>query len=205
MIEINALGDVCPVPVIKAKKALKQIEGNGAVLVVVDNEISRENLEKMASEMGYKYSTNEVNKDRYEVKIIKGEDQGETSQNSSTSKINSKTNYEENIVMVVSSNKMGEGSKELGEILIKAFIYAVAEADKLPNTIIFYNGGAKLTAKDSPVIDHLKTLEEKGVEILTCGTCSSYYELTDDLAVGEITNMYNIYEKMANADKIIKP
>ena len=88
---------------------------------------------------------------------------------------------------------------------MKAFIYAVTESEKLPDTIIFYNGGAKLTAKGSPVVEHLQTLNTKGVEILTCGTCSNYYNLTDNLAVGELTNMYNIYEKIADADKIIKP
>lgn len=204
MIEINALGDVCPVPVIKARKALKQIENDGAVLVIVDNEISRENLEKMASELGYKYITNEVNKDRYEVKIIKGKDNIELSESHKALKIKHGSE-EENIVMVISSDRMGEGSQELGEILMKAFIYAVTESEKLPDTIIFYNGGAKLTAKGSPVVEHLQTLNTKGVEILTCGTCSNYYNLTDNLAVGELTNMYNIYEKIVNADKIIKP
>lgn len=204
MIKVNALGDVCPVPVIKARKALKQIENDGAVIVVVDNEISRENLEKMASEMGYKYISNEVNKDRYEVKIIKGKDNIELSEPHKAPKIKHRSE-EENIVIVISSDKMGEGSQELGQILMKAFIYAVTEAEKLPNTIIFYNGGAKLTAKGSPVIEHLQTLNKKGVKILTCGTCSNYYNLTDNLAVGELTNMYNIYEKIADADKIIKP
>ncbi|AND84602.1 sulfurtransferase-like selenium metabolism protein YedF [Clostridium tyrobutyricum] len=204
MIEVNALGDVCPVPVIKARKALKQIENDGAVLVIVDNEISRENLEKMASEMGYKYITNEVNKDRYEVKIIKGKHNIEPSEPHKALKIKHGSE-EENIAMVISSDRMGEGSQELGEILMKAFIYAVTESEKLPDTIIFYNGGAKLTAKGSPVVEHLQTLNTKGVEILTCGTCSNYYNLTDNLAVGELTNMYNIYEKIADADKIIKP
>ena len=51
----------------------------------------------------------------------------------------------------------------------------------------------------------LKHLEEQGVEILTCGTCLNYYELTDKLQVGGVTNMYTIVEKMAGADKIIQP
>jgi selenium metabolism protein YedF len=100
---------------------------------------------------------------------------------------------------------MGNGNEELGKVLIKGFIYALTEVGKLPNTIIFYNGGAKLSVKKSSVIEDLQKLEQLGVEILTCGTCLDYYNIKDDLAVGKITNMYSILEKMNAADKIIKP
>ena len=68
----------------------------------------------------------------------------------------------------------------------------------------FYNGGATITTEGSPSLDDLKNMEAQGVEILTCGTCLDYYNLKDKLAVGSVTNMYTIVEKLANADKIIK-
>lgn len=52
---------------------------------------------------------------------------------------------------------------------------------------------------------HLKKMEAQGVEILTCGTCLNFYGLTDKLAVGSVTNMYTIVEKLAGAGKVIKP
>ena len=87
---------------------------------------------------------------------------------------------------------------------MKGFIYALSQLDELPQTILFYNGGATLTTEDSASLEDLKTMEAQGVEILTCGTCLDYYGLKDKLAVGSVTNMYTIVEKLNNADKIIK-
>ena len=100
---------------------------------------------------------------------------------------------------------MGSGNDELGKVLIKGFIFAVTQLDKLPKTMLFYNGGATLTAEGSDSLEDLKHLEAQGVEILTCGTCLNYYGMTDKLQVGSVTNMYSIVEKMAGADKIIQP
>ncbi|AOZ73847.1 response regulator SirA [Clostridium pasteurianum] len=211
MIRIDAKGDVCPIPIIKTKKELKNIEKNGTVLVIVDNETAKENLEKMAKELGYKYSSKTVNKEHYEVEIIKGE-VSEAEDKLSQNQIDTLENNEaikqykkDNTLVVISSITMGDGDEELGKILIKGFIYALTEVEKLPVSIIFYNGGAKLSVKDSPVIEDLQKLEQLGVEILTCGTCLDYYNIKDNLAVGKITNMYSIVEKMNVADKIIKP
>lgn len=210
MIKIDSKGDICPIPIVKAKKALKNIEGSGSVLIVVDNEIAKENLEKMAKELGYKYSSKTINKEHYEVEIIKGED---LENNSDSLKNQSNIDEEEQIIqsktkntlVVISSNTMGHGNDELGKVLIKGFIYALTELERLPNTIIFYNGGAKLTIKESLAIEDLQKLEQLGVEIFTCGTCLDYYGIKEKLAVGKITNMYSIVEKMNSADKIIKP
>ena len=87
---------------------------------------------------------------------------------------------------------------------MKGFIYALSQLDELPQTILFYNGGATITTEGSPSIEDLKTMEAQGVEILTCGTCLDYYGLKDKLLVGSVTNMYTIVEKLNNADKIIK-
>ena len=71
--------------------------------------------------------------------------------------------------------------------------------------MLFYNGGAQLTAEGSDSIADLKELEAQGVEILTCGTCLDYYGLKEKLVVGSVTNMYSIVEKMNEADRIIRP
>lgn len=196
MIKIDAKGKTCPIPLIEAKKALKQIEKDGTVLVAVDNETAKENLEKMAKELQYEFTSSTLSKDNYEVMIIKGAGSDEKFE---------ENNKDEHEIVVISSNKMGDGNDELGQILIKGFVYALTQLETLPSAIIFYNGGAKLTSEDSPVLEDLKNMEEMGVEIETCGTCLNYYGLTDRLAVGKITNMYSIAEKMSKAEKIIKP
>ena len=111
----------------------------------------------------------------------------------------------DNRVVVIRSSYMGEGNEELGGVLIKGFIYALSQQEQPPKTMLFYNGGAKLTCEGSQSLEDLKELEGRGVQILTCGTCLNFYELADKLAVGEVTNMYDIAEKMAKASLIVSP
>lgn len=108
-------------------------------------------------------------------------------------------------VVVIASDRMGEGNDELGKVLIKGFIYAVSQLDELPKKILFYNGGATLTVEGSDSLEDLRFMETQGVEILTCGTCLDYYQVKDKLAVGSVTNMYSIVEAMSEAGKIIRP
>ena len=110
-----------------------------------------------------------------------------------------------NTIVVISSDRMGNGNDALGKVLIKGFIYAITQLDTLPKKMLFYNGGATLTVEGSDSLEDLKSLEAQGVEILTCGTCLDYYEVKDKLAVGSVTNMYSIVEAMTEAGKIIKP
>ena len=88
---------------------------------------------------------------------------------------------------------------------MKGFLYALSQQERLPCTILFYNGGAKVTTEGSVSIEDLKNMEAQGVEIRTCGTCLNYYGLTDKLAVGSVTNMYDIVETMTSAGKVIRP
>lgn len=190
MIKVNAVGFVCPVPVIMTKKALKEIE-SGEVEITVDNETAMENLEKLAKELGYSFTSDK--KDENYVVIIEKKS-GE----------NLKEKKEENIVVVIDSDEMGKGEKELGQILIKGFIYSLTEMEVLPKTIILYNKGVLLATENENTIEDLKKLENMGVEIISCGTCANYYKVQDKLQVGTLTNMYSIVEKQFKATKIIR-
>ena len=110
-----------------------------------------------------------------------------------------------NFVVAVDGDTMGRGSEELGKTLMKGFLFAVSQLPELPKTILFYNGGARLTAEGSDSLEDLRNMEAQGVEILTCGTCLNFYGLTEQLAVGGVTNMYAIVEKLAGAGKVVKP
>lgn len=109
------------------------------------------------------------------------------------------------IVVVIASDSMGEGEKDLGQKLMKAFLFSLTQSETLPESILFYHRGALLTAEASEVLEDLRVLEKAGVEILTCGTCNAYYGLEEKLAVGSITNMYTIIEKQMQASVIIRP
>ena len=110
-----------------------------------------------------------------------------------------------NTIVVLSSDCMGEGDEVLGRALMKGFIYALMSQEGLPDTVIMYNGGARLPVEGSESLEDLKLLESQGVEILTCGTCLNHYGLTEKLSVGGVTNMYVICEKMLQAEKVVKP
>jgi len=194
MMKVNAIGDVCPIPVVKTKKAMQELQGADTIEVLVDNEIAVANVSKMAKGMGANVTSEKVADKEYKITIeVTGEEAA------------CACCEEENLVVVISSDRMGNGNDELGKVLIKGFIFAVTQLDKLPKTLLFYNGGATLTAEGSDSLEDLKHLEEQGVEILTCGTCLNYYGLSEKLQVGSVTNMYTIVEKMAGADKIMKP
>ncbi len=195
MIKVNAIGQTCPIPVIMTKNALKEI-AEGLIEVSIDNKISKENIEKFSKEMGFSFTTREEN-GIFFIQINKTIN--EALSNSSTS------NDENNTIIVIASDKMGDGETALGETLMKGFIYTLTEMEILPKAILFYNKGVFLTASNETTIKDLRILEERGVEILSCGACLNFYHLENNIAVGSITNMYNIIDKQMKANKVIRP
>lgn len=200
MITVNAMGDNCPIPVIKTKKAMQALTGPETIEVLVDNEIAVQNVTKMASSSGGKVTSEKLGEKEYKITIAMENAPAEAKEDTACI-----PDMRDNTVVVVSSDRMGIGNDELGKVLIKGFIFAVTQLDTLPKTMLFYNGGATITCEGSDSIEDLKSLEAQGVEILTCGTCLDYYGLKEKLAVGSVTNMYSIVEKMAGANKILRP
>lgn len=202
-VQVNALGDACPIPVVKTIKALAALGGAGTIETLVDNEVAVENLKRLASEKGCGVSVEKAAEKEWHVTFDVPEglsvDAGEADDAQCL------VPAKKNLVIQVSSDAMGAGSDELGRNLMKAFIYAVTQQDELPATMLFYNGGAHLTCEGSPALDDLKALAEQGVEILTCGTCLKHYGIADKLAVGEVTNMYVICQKLEQASNIVRP
>lgn len=202
-VQVNALGDACPIPVVKTIKALAALGGAGTIETLVDNEVAVENLKRLASEKGCGVSVEKAAEKEWHVTFDVPEglfvDAGEADDAQCL------VPAKKNLVIQVSSDAMGAGSDELGRNLMKAFIYAVTQQDELPATMLFYNGGAHLTCEGSPALDDLKALAEQGVEILTCGTCLNHYGIADKLAVGEVTNMYVICQKLEQASNIVRP
>lgn len=204
MIKVNALGDTCPIPVVKTKEAIKSLNGAGEVETLVDNEIAVQNLTKMATQKGFGVKSEKISDHEFKVTMTIGEGQsvGESSEEEQCLVVPA---GKKKVVVAISSACMGEGSEELGKTLMKGYVYALGQQDVLPTTILFYNGGAHIPCEGSVSIEDLKSLEAQGVEILTCGTCLNFYGLADKLAVGGVTNMYDIVEKLTTADLVVKP
>ena len=199
MITVNAMGDNCPIPVIKTKKAMQALVGPETIAVLVDNEVAVQTVTKMAESSGGQVHSEKLGDAEYKVTISM---QGAPQVQEDTACI---PDAKGDLVVVVSSDRMGTGNDELGKVLIKGFIFAVTQLDTLPKAMLFYNGGVTLTTEGSPALEDLKSLEAQGVEIMSCGTCLDYYGLKDKLVVGSVTNMYNIVETQAKAARVIKP
>jgi selenium metabolism protein YedF len=195
---LDMLGQPCPIPVVKAKEVLAGQDAAG-VVVVVDNMVAVQNLEKMAKGTGCGFSYVEEGAS-YRVTIVK----------SANAKIdapdcvpNDAGEGKRGPVVLITSDSMGRGAEELGRLLIKGFIFSLTQLNPLPEAVIFLNGGARLTTDGANTVPDLKTLEEKGTGIYTCGTCANYYKLTEALAVGSIVDMMNIVNRLAKASAVI--
>jgi len=195
MTNIDCTGQVCPIPVIRAKKALEAMgEAGGVLALLVDNDIARQNLQKMATGLGYQSEYVQKENGLVEVTIVAGE--GCTVESCAT-------DVDSGLVVAIGRDTMGEGSEELGKILIKGFIYALKELTPLPTHILFFNSGINLVGSESNSLEDLRALEEAGTVILVCGTCTNYFGVTEKIGVGEIANMYGIVTAMAEAKRII--
>lgn len=205
MIKVNAIGDACPIPVVKTKNAIRELGGSGVVEVSVDNEIAVQNLLKMAKQKEYEAEFEKKSNTEYIVTInVNG---GEVSDAKPVAKATVKSDeikLKETIV-VIDSDKMGDGDEEFSKTLLKGFIYALSSQDIPPAKILFYNTGVRLTTEDSASIEDLKVLEKAGAKIYSCGACLNNYGLTEKLSVGEVTNMYDIVSYLMEADLVIRP
>ncbi|MDO4616172.1 MAG: sulfurtransferase-like selenium metabolism protein YedF [Lachnospiraceae bacterium] len=205
--KIDARGLACPLPVVNTKNEMKTMKEGEQVEVLVDNEIAVQNLTKFANVRNHGVQAEKLGDNEFRVVITAG---GTAASAAGDEEVQEQEevclpNAKDAAVVVLSSNQMGSGEGALGKTLMKAFIFALTKQDTFPKTILLYNSGAFLSCEGSDSLEDLKLLEAEGTEVYTCGTCLNYYELTEKLAVGGVTNMYDIVEMMSHAGKIIKP
>lgn len=200
---VDARGVACPQPVMMAKEGLKDMT-EGILKVLVDNEIAVQNVMKLGNYSGLNPKSEKKGEGEFQVLFYldeKNQNSPQVEKKEETVPENNKTG----LVAVLSSDQMGTGNEELGRLLMKGFVYALTKLEELPETVLLYNGGARLSVEGAQTLEDLKLLEDQGVEILTCGTCLNFYDITDKLKVGTVTNMYEIAEKMAGARSVIRP
>lgn len=198
---IDAMGLLCPVPVIKAKKAIQQFpDEGGVVMVLVDNLIATENLDKMAKSKGYDCVVEKRAERDYAVTITVGEGKKEVAAPVVSTAPQSSG---EGLVVAIGQNKMGHGSDDLGKILIKGFIFSLSQLEVPPKAVVFFNSGVQLAIEGANTLDDLKELEKKGTVIRVCGTCVDFFKCKEQVRVGEIANMYDLVEIMSGAQSVI--
>ena len=200
---IDCKGMACPLPVVNAKKAAEGLVAGDILTILVDNEIAVQNLTRFAEHKRFGVTAQKKGDKEYAVIMnISGAAVEEAKNEEVTCVMDSRR---KGMLVILSGNIMGTGDAKLGTALMKAFVFALTKQDQLPDTILCYNTGAYLTCEGADTLEDLKLLESEGVTILTCGTCLDFYGLKEKLAVGSMTNMYDIVERMENAAQIIKP
>lgn len=207
---VDARGLACPLPVVKAKEAVKSFQEQGVLTVLVDNEIAVQNLQKFAAQKGMDAAGGKKADKEYEVTIqvppaSLAASSASAAEEDAEVESCSPDARKKGMLVVLSANVMGTGEEKLGKSLMKAFVFALTKQDILPETILCYNSGAYLTCEGSDSLEDFKVLEAEGVNILTCGTCLDFYGIKNKLAVGTVTNMYDIVEKMEQAKTILRP
>lgn len=192
---VDALGGKpCPIPVIETKKALAELGlAGGTIEVLVDNEVAIENLKKLATKKQATLTAKQIEATVFSVKITVPKEATQQTSQSAT-----------DLVITIGSDQLGTGDEQLGRLLMKSYLQSLSEAETVPTQLLFFNRGAFLTNQAANTLDDLQQLAEKGTTIQTCGgACLDFYHLTDTLAIGSITNMYEIVETMNQAAKAI--
>jgi selenium metabolism protein YedF len=200
-IEIDARGLPCPQPVLKTKEALEMSKGS-PLIILVSTEESRDNVVRFLKHAGAEIDRVDEKAGGFHIrtKEITGSTKAELKPEDyicSTQPAGAGT------TIFINKDRIGHGSDELGNNLMKAFVATIKDLSVQPKTICFMNSGVKLTVKESETLPYLKELEEKGVELLVCGTCLGYFNLKEQLGAGKISNMYDISETMLKSSKVI--
>jgi len=193
MKEINCRNMACPQPVLTTKKALEEIE-QGEFILIVDNPSARDNVERFAQSQGAVVDVEKKGKDFFLHIQKKG-----------TCNLAGSIQKAEKVVVYINSYLFGVGEEALGAILMRSFLKTLLDLKPIPSKLIFVNSGVRLTTEGSEVIESLKAMSEKGVEILSCGTCLDFYGLKEKLKIGVISNMFDIAQSLLEADRLIKP
>jgi len=204
--QIDARGQGCPRPVMMAEKALSKIQ-EGIVEVLVDNEESALNVAGFATHSGLFAETDKEGRD-WKVKIVKGftcrPDSKSPRQNPSLAGPvrSSALEKKKTLLLVIGSDIMGK-EEELGKTLMKAFFETMKVYKQLPHTIFFLNTGVYLTTTNADITGLLQEIEKMGVEIYSCGTCLTKYNLESKLAVGHRGTMNIVVEGMQDFEKTV--
>jgi selenium metabolism protein YedF len=199
---VDTRGLACPEPVILTKKALEEAK---EVLALVDNDEAVENIRRLANKMGCAIAVAPEKEGGFRIRLSRS---GEAPPSEGTDigiVCGAARDGGAPLVIVLSSDRLGRGNDELGEVLMRSFVHTLLTLEPRPATIILYNTGVRLATGKSAVIDDLRQLESAGIAIFVCGTCVNYFGLKEELGAGIISNMYDIAATMTGAGKLVIP
>ena len=200
---IDCRGLNCPEPVLRTKQALEE-SGGEELTIVLDNEGSKNNVERFARSQGCTTTVQAMADGCFAV-AISGIVAIAAGGAVDPSLLSCNPAGNGSLICIIPADTMGRGSDELGWALMQNYVKTIKELSPLPDKIFFYNGGVKIVATDNKAVEAVIEMEQRGVEIWACGTCLEFFHLEKELKVGKITNMFDIVDSMAKASRIMSP
>jgi selenium metabolism protein YedF len=189
---IDCRNMACPQPVVAVKRALAERAGE-PLNVLLDAGAPRENVTRFAVNRGFTVEETPIN-GAFSLVIT-----GAPQENDAAVMIKAgKT------VMLIASDRLGDGPEELGRLLMKNFIITLLDMAAVPDLMLFVNTGVLLTTEGSEVLEALEKLGNCGVEVFSCGVCLDFFQRKDKLATGAVTNMFSIAESLLQARSVIR-
>jgi selenium metabolism protein YedF len=167
------------------------------LIILVDDSFTCENVERFAKSQGCSVTV-ERKEQGFSLHIEKGTLRDKE-------RLPRPEEKAPNVVVYINSNLLGVGEEALGAILMRAFLKTLQDLEIKPARLILINSGVRLGSEGSEALETLRALSEKGVEIVSCGTCLDFYGLKDKLSVGRVSNMYEIVRSLLEADRLVRP
>ena len=202
---VDCRGMVCPQPLVETRREIKKSNPGEVITVVVDNSTSLKNILRFLEDNGVEC----VVKQEAESSSITFNVPLQMTQPDKRAEeycdVSPKPDVNSGFIVLLNSATMGKGNDELGKILMKGFLSTLLELKATPTEIICYNSAVTLALKSSDTAATLQQISERGIKITLCGTCVDFYNLRDDLAVGQISNMLYIAERLSSGVRIIQP
>jgi len=196
---LDARGLACPEPVVRARKALAE-RAAAEIVVLVDNDAAAENVARMARMTGCEVALEDrgghlgVVLRRSAAPAAIGAPTADAARCEGAG-----------VAVLFASATIGHGDDDLGRLLMIAFVKTLKSLAPRPRTLLFMNGGVKLAAEGSELVDALRELEAEGAELLVCGTCLDFYGLKERLRAGVVSNMFEIASRLVAADRVVRP
>ena len=203
---VDTRGLTCPAPLIRTRQGLTEAAPDEDVQVLIDNSVSLSNVKRYLSDNKLHFTVKEEG-DLSIVTVRRGDKEGldDNETEYCTIETPAASPGRRTSVVAITSERMGSGDDELGAKLMISFFRTLVMLKPAPDSILFYNAGVKLAMDDSPVLEHIRELMEKGTAIYLCSACISHFAIKDRLPVGNFSDMYQIINILKDADHIIRP
>ena len=187
----------CPEPLLRTKKALGELKIAESLEILVNDVAPRENIKRFLAKNGFEAQISEAGADTL-IKTVKTDELKDTNI--------------DDIYCDVAAPKRGKviflneeqcGSGPIGKSLLAKFLGAALNLDERPVKVICVNNAVHITTnRGHECFEAIKKLNEAGAEILSCGSCLESYKLVDKLAIGEISNAYEIIDVLSKYEVI---